>query len=126
MPPTPVSAIVERLSQTSYSEKRSHKRYAIALDCQYKLLRENPAARFESGRTLNISSGGILFQCKNPLPVHDSIELAMKWPALLEGVRPLKLVVRGHVVRSDTQGTAVRATHYEFRTAGIRSSIANA
>jgi hypothetical protein len=35
------------------------------------------------------------------LPVGGLIELTINWPLLLNGVRPLKLVLRGQIVRSD-------------------------
>ena len=59
--------------------------------------------------------------CKGArLPATGSIELAMHWPYLLDGVVTLKLVMSGRIVRSDANAIAVKAEHHEFRTAGER------
>ena len=94
-------------------DQRLHPRYPISLDLQYKLLNQ---ARTGSGRTLNISTGGIFFETHDPLPEHGQIDLEMNWPFFLDGACPLKLRVQGRIVRSDATGTAVRLTRYEFRT----------
>jgi hypothetical protein len=57
----------------------------------------------------------------NPLPIDASIELVMKWPFLLHGVRPMNLVMLGSVVRSDSKGSAVRVIRHEFRTAPVHA-----
>jgi hypothetical protein len=76
--------------------------------------------RFGFGRTLNVSSNGILFGADDALPIGRSIKLAIKWPFLLEGGCALKLHVRGIIIRSDTKKTAVQIAHHEFRTVGVR------
>ena len=68
------------------------------------------------GRTVNISTGGILFEVDARLPVTGPIEVAIHWPHLLDGVVTLKLVMRGHIVRSDANAIAIKAEHHEFRT----------
>ena len=100
-------------------------RYPIALDVQYKLLRGGRVDQVGSGKTLNISSGGVLFETDQTLPAGGTVELAIKWPYLLREVCSLKLVMRGRVVRRDTRtkATAVRAEHHEFRTAGIGTAL---
>jgi hypothetical protein len=106
----------------SRGDQRSKGRYPIALELQYKLLRGSRVERVGTGRTLNISSGGVLFETDDPLPARGSVELAVKWPFLLEGSCGLKLVMRGRIVRRDAnaKATAVRAEFHEFRTAGTR------
>jgi len=76
------------------------------------------------GRTLNISSGGVLLETDQLLPPTGIVELAIQWPFLLREVCSLKLVMRGRIVRRDyqTKATAVRAEFHEFRTAGVRTS----
>ena len=73
------------------------------------------------GRTLNVSSGGVLFESDDLLPAGGPIELAMNWPFLLEGICSLKLVMRGRIVRCDpnSKAAAVKAKYHEFRTAGL-------
>ena len=102
------------------SEQRAHQRYPIIFDLDYKLVRRGRVEHQGSGRTLNIGSGGVLLETEGALPSGHSIELVIHWPFLLEGVCPLKLVMRGRIVRSDAKGVAVQAKHHEFRTAGAR------
>jgi hypothetical protein len=101
-------------------DPRRHRRYPVSLNVTYKLFRNGKIARLGSGQTLDVSSGGACFECVDPFPSDGSIELTINWPCLLEGVCPLKLVMRGRIVRVDGQRIAVEAEHHEFRTAGIR------
>ena len=101
------------MSLEARSEQRLHRRYPITLDVQYELLIGNRGKRFGSGRTVNISSGGVFFETKSDLPTHGPIELILDWPS--EGVANLKLIVQGRIVRSDAIGTAVKMTRHKFR-----------
>lgn len=103
------------------ADRRLHRRYPIVLDVEYKSNRGR-IARLGSGTTVNVSSRGVLFSADDSLPAGSPVELTMKWPILLEGVCPLKLVMRGRVVRSDWRGVAVRAKDHEFRVMAAGSS----
>ena len=119
MSPAPAEARAARLLEISSTEHRSHQRYPIKLDAEYRVLKKG-RVEHGFGRTLNISSGGVFLESKSPLPTSGPIELLLNWPFLLEGVCPLKLVMRGRIVRSDGKGVAVKFKHHEFRTAGAR------
>jgi hypothetical protein len=111
------------LPETSRGDQRAKDRYPITLELQYKLLDKGRVERVGVGRTINISSNGVLFETDRSLPPGGSVELAMKWPFLLRGICGMKLVVRGRIVRchANTTATAVRAESHEFRTAGFRA-----
>ncbi len=106
-----------------HADQRSRGRYPISLDLQYKVLRGGRVEKTGTGRTLNISSHGVLFETTDSMPQQGTVELAMQWPFLLQGVCGLKLVMRGRIVRSgdDQHVTAVRADYREFRTAGRKA-----
>jgi PilZ domain len=106
-------------------DPRRHRRYPISLNVTYKLFHNGRIERLGSGQTLDVSTGGACFQCGDAFPSTGSIELTINWPCLLEGVCPLKLVMRGRIVRADGQRIAVEAQHHEFRTAGIRTMHAH-
>jgi hypothetical protein len=125
MSPAPALAHTVRILESHHADQRSSRRYPIALEIEYKLLRKGRVERLGLGMTLNVSSSGVLFEAKESIPPGSSVELLMQWPFLLEGVCPLKLVIQGSVVRSDGKGVAVRAKHHEFRTAGARSSMSS-
>lgn len=99
-------------------ERRLHRRYPIVLEVQYTSNRGR-ATRLGYGTTLNVSTRGVLFRADDTLPAGTPVELMMNWPFLLEGVCPLKLVMRGRVVRCDWRGVAVRTKDHEFRVAGV-------
>jgi c-di-GMP-binding flagellar brake protein YcgR len=102
-------------------DRRNRRRYKIDLRVQYKVFRQYQATQTGTGKTINLSGGGIAFEIDEVLTPGASIELAIAWPVLLNKNCPLKLVVKGRVVRSDAALTAVRMERYEFRTQSIRT-----
>lgn len=113
---------VDRLVETYRRDQRLHRRYPITLDVEYKLPRKDRVALHGFGKTLNISSGAILLSVDDTLPIGVVIELAVNWPFLLQGFCPLKLKIRGRIVRSEAKEVAVEIHHHEFRTSGILST----
>ena len=105
-------------SEKAGSDQRLRGRYPIALELQYKLLNKGRVERLGVGQTLNISSGGVLFEAAGLLPSSGPVELAISWPFLLDGAVKLKLVMSGHIVRNDAKAIAVKVEHHEFRTTG--------
>ncbi len=73
------------------------------------------------GQTVDISSGGVLFTTSDRLPTGRMVEIAMNWPARLNGTCALQFVARGRVIRSDGKTAVVRIQRYEFRTRGAAS-----
>lgn len=69
-----------------------------------------------TGRTLNMSSGGVLFTAGNPIPPGRSVELSISWPVQLNANCGIRLVARGVVVRCEGTIVAVRIRQHEFRT----------
>ena len=100
-------------------ERRSDRRYAIALEMRWKVLRRKRTLDSGLGRTVDLSSGGILFEVGRKLPVGLKVQLSIAWPVLLHNASPLQLTVAGKIVRSDSQRSAVQILQHEFRTAGI-------
>ena len=121
MSPAP-AADFGKLGERRQADQRSHQRYPIILEVDYKLLHRGRVDSQGSGRTRNMCSGGVLLDTEHALPKGSLIELMIHWPFLLEGVCPLKLVMQGRIVRSDKRGVAIQARHHEFRTAGARVS----
>ena len=70
------------------------------------------------GKTLNMSRRGVLFTTESTLTPGEFIELSVSWPALLNGVLPLKLVAHGPVVRTEDKQAAITIERYEFKTRG--------
>jgi hypothetical protein len=110
--------------------RRFDKRYQLQLDLRWKLIRRRKVQDTGAGRTIDLSSGGILFDAARPLQVGLNVELSIAWPVLLHNVAPMQLVVTGRVVRSSGPHAAVQITQHEFRTVGVpadhRQVLANA
>ena len=100
------------------SERRVHQRYPISLEVEYKLLEGTGARQKGSGRTINISSGGILLHLEENPPNIRSIELSVKWPFLLDGLIPLQWIVRGNIVWTAANRLAIEVIDHAFHTAG--------
>ena len=104
-----------------FIERRTSRRFPIEQDLNYKVLDQRsvaPAAG--AGKTVDISSGGVLFETEQHLRPGKRVELAVNWPAQLEGGCPLKFVATGRVIRSEADKAAVRIERYEFRTRSTR------
>ena len=97
-------------------DRRTAGRYPIQQKVQYKASLHT----IGTGKTINMGSNGALFTAEHSLAVGAKIEVAIHWPALLDGVCPLKFVATGIVVRTDEPTIAVRFLRYEFRTRSTR------
>jgi hypothetical protein len=100
-------------------DRRFDRRYQIQLELRWKLIRRKKIQDTGAGHTVDLSSGGVLFDAGRPLPAGLNVELSVAWPVLLHNVAPMQLVVSGRVVRSNGSQAAVQITQHEFRTVGI-------
>ena len=103
-----------------HGDRRSDRRYDLELDLRYTY-QSRGVTYLGSGRSRDLSGGGMLFTTDAPPPDGQDIELRVAWPFLLQNVCPLELVIRGKVLRTNERGTVVRMRDYEFRTCGSRS-----
>ena len=108
-------------------ERRATKRFPIEQEVLYKIL-DHRAVTPESGsgKTIDISSKGVLFGTTQRLRSGKRIEVAVNWPVPLEGGCLLKFVAVGRVVRSEESRAAVRIEQYEFRTRRSKEPIPDA
>ncbi len=97
-------------------ERRGNDRFPIESELRYKIVEAKELHEPGIGRTLNISSKGILFTTAEQLPLGRRVELSVDWPAELSETCGLKLVALGRVVRSTGETSAIRIDKYDFRT----------
>jgi len=102
--------------QTVTAERRGNDRFPIQSELRYKLLEGKGDPDSGMGRTLNMSSSGVLFTSEKELPVGRRVELSVDWPAQLNENCGLKLVALGKIVRSSQEAAAIRIDKYDFRT----------
>ncbi|MFN0106918.1 MAG: PilZ domain-containing protein [Bryobacteraceae bacterium] len=103
---------------TQDKDRRIADRFPIERDVRYKVLSKKSSDESGIGRTVNMSSNGILFTSEHVLLPGRRLELAISWPAQLNNETPLKLVARGRVIRFEGGVAAIEIQQYEFRTAG--------
>jgi c-di-GMP-binding flagellar brake protein YcgR len=97
-------------------ERRETSRFPVREEVRYKVLQSKAEQTSGAGKTVDISSGGILFTTTERLQPGRLIEISVNWPARLDGTCALQLVATGRVVRSDNATAAVRIERYEFKT----------
>ena len=110
--------MAKRNQKDETADRRSKRRFQIEQNLRYKLLYGSRVTETGTGRTVNISSSGVWFTTENVLGMGLPVELSMTWPARLNDVCPMKLMIYGCVVRSDQNGAALAIERYEFRTQG--------
>lgn len=103
-------------------DRRLGHRFPIEAELCYLLLNGKTIVAAGHGRTVNVSSSGVLFQSMHAVRPGEQIELSIAWPARIDGVVRMQLRASGRTVREQDNCTGVRILHYEFRTGGIRES----
>jgi hypothetical protein len=109
-----------RSAQKAVADRRASDRFPIERDVRYKILNKRGAEEAGAGKTLNMSSSGVLFTTDTFLLPGRKVEVAISWPAHLDNKCPLKFVARGRVSRSEDGQAAVEIHQYEFRTQGSK------
>jgi hypothetical protein len=98
------------------ADRRHSDRFPIEREVRYRLLNKRSGEEIGDGKTVNISSSGVLFTSEHILLPGRRLELAISWPAQLNQRCALKLVARGRVVRFEDGRAAIEIQQYEFRT----------
>ena len=96
-------------------ERRTKTRYPLQLSVYY----QSASSRIllsGAGRTLNISSGGLLIESQQPVGEGIRLRLKLVWPCALDDLTPLQLIAYSTVVRSGASQFAVTLERYQFRT----------
>lgn len=103
------------------TERRGADRFPIERELRYKVLSRTQNEETGTGKTVNMSSNGVLFTTDRRVPHGKSVELSVSWPAQLNSAIPLKFVARGRVVRTEDGRAAIEIQHTEFRTQSSHS-----
>lgn len=115
---------VTEIFDGSRTERRSADRFPIEREVRYRILTKRNTYEEGVGKTINISSSGVLFTTDQILIPGKRIELSISWPAQLDNKCQLKLVARGRVARLEQGRAAIEIQQYEFRTAGSKKLLA--
>ena len=116
--------LIDSPSSWSGSERRTSNRFPIAEDLNYRVFMSRQCSQVGAGRTINISSSGVLFTTETQLTPGKRLEIAVNWPAQLNNQCPLKLIASGRIVRVEDGRAAIQIDRYEFRTRGSNGLLA--
>ncbi|HLI82422.1 MAG TPA: PilZ domain-containing protein [Bryobacteraceae bacterium] len=113
-----LSGGLRRRLKLAQGDRRLSRRYPIAAELEYRAVRRDGLPFRGAGRSLNLSTGGILFQSEQALTLGMRIELTIAWPARLNDAVDLNLCVSGRVARTDGNLYVVRIREHEFCVRG--------
>ena len=100
------------------NDRRAADRFPIEREVRYKVMTRKSGDETGLGKTINMSSNGILFTTDQYLLPGRRLELSISWPAQLNSKVALRLIARGRVVRCEEGRAAIEIHQYEFRTSG--------
>lgn len=108
------------------TDRRHSDRFPIEREVRYRVLNKRGGDESGDGKTINISSAGILFTTEQMVLPGRRLEVSINWPAQLNNKCALKLVARGRVVRFEDGRAAMEIQQYEFRTSAASEMAAHA
>jgi hypothetical protein len=111
------------MNDNAQADRRHSDRFPIEREVRYRVLNKRSSEEVGDGKTVNISSSGVLFTVEHMLLPGRRMELAISWPAQLNNKTALKLVARGRVVRFEGGRAAIEIQQYEFRTQSSQPPI---
>lgn len=92
-------------------DRRRSRRYSISFDMQYTIANIPPMIGGGKGKILDVSTGGIYFQCDRIMAPDTVVHLVVDWAM---SAKPMDWIVDCVVVRSDSEGTAVVIMRHRF------------
>ena len=110
-------------NQNSAADRRTSDRFPIEREVRFKVLSKRNGEEAGIGKTVNMSSTGVLFTTDHLLIPGRRLEVSISWPAQLNNRCALRLVARGRVVRFDDGRAAMEIQQYEFKTQAVGQVI---
>ena len=97
-------------------DRRSHRRYPVSVELEYRLFLPEGHVQVGRGRTINLSNGGVLFEAERSVPVNMPIDLSIFWPMRTGDQAQVELHAKGKTVRAQDLQVAVKFDRSRFRT----------
>jgi len=110
-----MSDYVQSSEILSRGERRAARRFPLVLFLEYKAFRGASLVKTGVGRTINLSSVGVLFLADTHLEPGMRLELSIDWPAAPTGNNRMHLFQYGDVLRSEQEQIAVRVLRHDLR-----------
>jgi hypothetical protein len=93
------------------TEQRRNQRFELRLPLQIVGSGTNVKT---NGETKNVSSSGVLFTSKSPVPIGDAIEYLITFPKVPGARSEVRLRCVGKVLRQEREAFAATLERYEF------------
>ena len=103
-------------------ERRSYRRYPVTVDLEYGVVSLESHLQAGHGSTINLSSGGVLFEAESTVAVNTTVELSISWPQRSDAPVQFQLHVTGKTVRTKSRNVAVKFDQRIFRTTSTRQT----
>ncbi|MBV9507914.1 MAG: PilZ domain-containing protein [Acidobacteriia bacterium] len=103
-------------------DRRINQRYPIQADLEYRIIQKGEVVLAGAGRSVDVSTGGILFEAPADLTLGAELEISLAWPARLHDSVAINLCVSGKVTRSDGARHAATIEEHEFYLRGRHRS----
>jgi hypothetical protein len=97
-------------------DRRRSQRFPLQLAVRYRSIGSPFGSEWTLGESVNISSSGLLLTTPEAATPGQKVEAFIAWPVFLDNRIPLKLVIKGRIVRSSGDLAAMCFDTYEFRT----------
>jgi PilZ domain len=107
---------MRRVRESEGEDRRKGLRFSI----QRKVRYSTANGKQGTGTSVDISRNGILFITQQALDVGEFVKISLEWPVRRDQKTPLKLVLRGQVVRCSNDRAAVFVKQHELRTLDLR------
>ena len=104
---------VEALADQSASSAGTQRKGGFPLRLRLAFSSKRPICWGE-GVTVELSSKQLLFTANESIAVGRYLRVTVDWPARLEGNRPLRLIILGHVLESGSGRTLVAIERHKF------------
>ena len=95
-------------------DRRTAEQHGLELPLEYRLFGPDRSAQEGCGRTLNMSSTGLLVAPDQQISKGLPIEIVVQLPAELKDGNGTRLLILGHVLRSGATGAAIKILRYGF------------
>jgi c-di-GMP-binding flagellar brake protein YcgR len=108
----------EQSGGVKHPERRAYRRYPVSINIEYRILSAEPNTQVYCGRTVNISSGGLLLESQAAVQVGGEVEACIALPGRLENTLGIFLKIKGKTVRCREKYCAILLDHlaFEIRT----------
>ncbi len=100
--------------ESERKNRRAANRYDLDLPFDFRLFGRDQSVQEGRGRTLNMSSHGLLVSPDLRISKGQPIELFVQLPGQLKDAAGARLVILGHVLRSSHTGAAIKIVRHGF------------